>query len=122
MIKEKLIELRIAKGYSQKQIAEKLFMDVSTYSRREKGQIKISNQEWIKLSQILETPLETIFESEEGMTFIYNDNSSGNSGNHFYSIPQFIMDNQRKYIEKLEEENQALKIENERLQSKDGIT
>jgi ribosome-binding protein aMBF1 (putative translation factor) len=49
-----LVEARIKKGYSQKEMAEKLFMDVSNYNRRENGQMTISNQEWEKLSNLLE--------------------------------------------------------------------
>ena len=91
-------------------------MDVSSYSRRENGQIKISNKEWQKISEILEVPLEDIYESEDNMILIFNDNSSGdgNSNSHGYNItnytlPQSILDTQKKYIEKLEEEVQILK-------------
>jgi transcriptional regulator with XRE-family HTH domain len=41
MEQTKLIEVRKLKGFSQQQIAEQLFMDVSCYNRREKGQVKI---------------------------------------------------------------------------------
>ncbi len=34
-------------------------------------------------------------------------NYQGN--NHIYSIPEFLLESQRKYITKLEEENTALK-------------
>ncbi|MCL1943410.1 MAG: helix-turn-helix transcriptional regulator [Candidatus Azobacteroides sp.] len=49
MYKSKLIETRKCLGFSQEKIAEALHMDVSCYSRREKGQIKISSEQWQKL-------------------------------------------------------------------------
>lgn len=111
MEKIKLKETRENKGLSQKQIAEKLFMDVSNYNRREKGQAKISANEWEKLASILEVPVEDIFESEESMIFICKDNATGNyqGNNHIYTIPEFLLESQRKYIQKLEEEVQTLK-------------
>jgi len=117
MIKHKLIETRKKKGFSQEYMSNVLSMDVSCYNRKEKGQIKISNQEWQKLAEVLEIPLEDIYESDEGMIFIFNDNSSGTgngSGNIVtnYTIPQSILDSQKKYIEKLEEDVRCLKEEN----------
>ncbi|HLV45946.1 MAG TPA: helix-turn-helix transcriptional regulator [Flavobacterium sp.] len=48
MEKEKLIKVRKEKGFSQQAMAEKLYMDVSNYNRREKGNAKISYEEWKK--------------------------------------------------------------------------
>lgn len=111
MEKEKLIQARTRKGFTQQQVAEKLCMDVSNYNRREKGQMKISNQEWEKLSRLLEVPVEEIYESDDTMVFICRDNATGNyqGNNHIYSVPEYFLENQRKYIEKLEEENKSLK-------------
>ena len=91
-----------------------LEMDVSSYSRKENGKIKIAYKEWQKLAEILEIPLEEIYESDENITVIFRDNSSGVGnviGNNVinYTIPQSIWESQNKYIEKLEEENQNLK-------------
>lgn len=111
MEKTKLILARSNKGLTQQQIALKLNMDVSNYNRREKGQIKISNNEWEKFSKILEVSIEEIYESEESNFFVFKDNSTGNylGTNNFYTIPEYLLENQRKYIQKLEEENNDLK-------------
>ena len=112
--KHRLIEARKRTGYSQEYISNILGMDISSYSRRENGQIKISNKEWQKLSETLEVPLEEIYESEEGMIMIFNDNSSGTGNGNIvtnYSIPLSLLDSQKKYIEMLEEENRNLKEE-----------
>lgn len=111
MEKTKLSDARKAKSYSQSYMAEKLFMDVSNYSRREKGQAKISLEEWEKLAEILETPIEDIFQSDESHVFIFRDNAIGNynGNNTIYSIPEHFLETQRKYIQKLEEEIAELK-------------
>lgn len=117
MEKTKLIQARTKRGFTQQQLAEALCVDVSNYNRREKGQIKISNSEWEKLSKFLETPVEEIYESEESNFFVFKDNSTGNylGNNHIYSIPEYFLENQKKYIAILEEENQKLKMEIEKL-------
>ena len=111
MEKIKLIEARKSKGLSQQQLAEKLCMDVSNYNRREKGQSKVSSSEWEKLASVLEVPVEDIFESEESIFIICKDQSVGinNGTNNVYTIPEFLLESQRKYIQKLEEENTQLK-------------
>ena len=111
MEKIKLLEMRKAKGFSQNQIAERLCMDVSNYSRRESGQVKINITEWEKLAKILDVPLDEIHESEENQVFICKDNSSVHyqGTNNIYSVPEFLLETQQKYIQKLEEEIAALK-------------
>ncbi len=111
MEKIKLIETRKRKGLSQNQIAEKLHIDVSNYNRREKGNAQISYDEWEKLAQILDTPLEDIYESDEKHFVIFKDNAIGNYNgtNNVYSVPEHLLETQRKYIDKLEKELEELK-------------
>jgi transcriptional regulator with XRE-family HTH domain len=111
MEKKLLIKMREAKGNTQKEIADLMNMDVSNYNRREKGMAKIRNEEWEKLAKILGVPIEEIYESEESQYFIFKDNSIGNylGTNHIYSIPEYFLDIQRKYIAKLEAEIDKLK-------------
>ena len=80
-------------------------VDVSNYNRREKGQAKISAEEWQKLSKILEVPLEDIFEAEESQVFIFNDQSTGNVNSVVnYTIPLSMWKKKKKYIGILEKE------------------
>ena len=115
MEKNRLISKRKDKGLSQTAVAEKLGMDVSNYNRREKGQAKISLKEWEKLAEILEEPIENIYESDETQVFICKDSSTVhylnlNQGtNNIYSVPEYLLETQRKYIEKLENEIRELK-------------
>lgn len=116
MEKTKLINTRNLRGLTQKDVADRLSLDVSTYNRKENGIIKVRQDEWDKLSEILSVPIEDIYESEESHCVVFKDfkgnavsNYSGT--NNIYSIPEFILENQRKYIEKLEEENERLRKE-----------
>lgn len=111
MEKTKLAKARKRKGLTQQQMADKLFVDVSNYNRREKGEIRISGQEWEKLAQILDVPIEDIYENEDASIYIIRDRAMGNfqCTNHIYTIPEHLLEVQRKYIEKLEAENKRLK-------------
>lgn len=111
MEKTKLIETRKRKGLSQQIVAEKLCMDVSNYNRREKGLVRITAPEWEKLAHLMQVPVEDIFETEEPTFIICKDQSVGinNGTNNVYTIPEFLLESQRKYIAKLEEENAQLK-------------
>jgi len=111
MEKIRLIEKRKAKGISQNTIADRLCMDVSNYSRRETGQIKISSREWEKLADVLDTSVEDIYESNENQVFVCKDSSTVHyqGTNHIYSVPEYLLETQRKYIERLENEIYELK-------------
>ncbi|WP_234109424.1 helix-turn-helix transcriptional regulator [Chryseobacterium sp. R2A-55] len=110
MEKTKLIETRKLKGLSQSFLAEKLCVTVSNYNRRERGQTKISRDEWQKLANALEVPLEEIYEPEESQVFIFNDSATGNVNSIInYNVPLSMWETQKKYIEKLEQEIQKLK-------------
>jgi len=106
MEKVKLSSKRKEKGISQSFVAENLCMDVSCYNRREKGQIKITLQEWEKIAKLLDVPTSDIFESDENQVFICKDNSTIHyqGTNNIFSIPEHLLETQRKYIELLEKE------------------
>jgi transcriptional regulator with XRE-family HTH domain len=120
MEKYKLIERRKAKGLSQNLVAEKLCMDVSNYNRRERGTVKISLREWEKLGEILQAPIEDIYESDDNQIFICRDSSTVHyqGTNHIYSVPEYLLETQRKYIERLESEIHELRNDLEKQQSK----
>ena len=113
MKKQKLIQARKQKGITQRELAELLCMGVSNYSRKEKGILSMRNEEWEKLAQHLGIPIEKIYEEEQQQFIICKDQAVGigvnNGTNNVYTIPEFILDSQRKYIQKLEEEIKILK-------------
>jgi transcriptional regulator with XRE-family HTH domain len=53
MQKEKLRVIRKQKGYTQQQVADFIATDVSNYSRKESGDVKIVKDEWDKLARFL---------------------------------------------------------------------
>jgi len=83
-----------AQGITQREIADKLCMDASCYNRREKGQARIAPHEWEKLADILDIPVDEIYEPDDNQFFICKDNASGNyqGTNHIYSIPEYLAD------------------------------
>jgi len=114
MVKNKLISARKERNMTQNDMAERLFISQSQYQRREYGEVRISDDEWIRLAKILNKEVNDIKE-EDSISNIYNyDNHSGNysaSNNYFYNIPEFIMKNQQEYIEMLKDEINRLKEE-----------
>ncbi|MBL0736062.1 helix-turn-helix transcriptional regulator [Flavobacterium sp. GN10] len=114
MIKQKLTNKRTERNFSQEKMAELLGISQSQYNRRENGVTKISKNEWDKMAKILNTTLESIYEPEDGIYIIDNKSSGDNishAQNNFHQLPNHILETMRKYIEKLEDENQVLKDE-----------
>jgi transcriptional regulator with XRE-family HTH domain len=111
MIKQKLIDKRKERNFTQEEFAFKLGIETSNYNRRENGITKISKKEWDKMAKILETTLDEIYEPEDGIYVINGDYAHGNFGNGgtFNGFNEFAFETMKKYIQKLEEENQSLK-------------
>ncbi|GEN69128.1 hypothetical protein CRH01_36960 [Chryseobacterium rhizosphaerae] len=114
MVQEKLRNLRKQKGMSQEKMAKAISTDPSNYSRKERGEVKIHDDEWQKLAEALDVPVEDIKESESKFS-INNDNSTfhDNSGNYnqYFSISNSIVENLQDYISLLKKEIHELKEE-----------
>ncbi|NML71989.1 helix-turn-helix transcriptional regulator [Chryseobacterium sp. RP-3-3] len=118
MQKEKLRVIRKQKGYTQQQIADIIATDVSNYSRKESGDVRIIKDEWDKIARFLDVSVEEIYEDEEAKVVINNDHpifngnaSGGNINQQFNNIPGAIIENLQGYIALLKEENERLKEE-----------
>lgn len=120
MIKNKLIKARKEK-YTQESMAKILHMTQSQYQRREKGEIKISDDEWERMAKALDTTVEDIKEEDIPQSIINNyDNSSGSYFPHInnnYSIPEFILKNMEDYINLLKNQIEELQEEIKTLKS-----
>lgn len=92
MKKAKLRTIRKQKGYSQQQVADVIPTEVSNYSRKENGYIKITKNEWEKIARFFNVPVEEIYE-EDYPVYIPN---------------RISRDNIHAYISQLEKENIAL--------------
>ena len=111
MVKQKLKVAR-EKRFTQDEFAFKLGLETSNYNRRENGQTKISKREWDKMAKELNVKFEEIYEPEDGVYIINNENASGTysgSHNNFANNDDFVFETMKKYISKLEEENTTLK-------------
>lgn len=107
MVQEKLKILRKQRGLSQEKMAKILSTDPSNYSRKERGEIRIHNEEWQKLADALEVSVKDIKNNETKLLFQpFNDHPKRNIT--FSNIPDFFLETQKKYIEKLEKENSDL--------------
>ncbi|MDC8099780.1 helix-turn-helix domain-containing protein [Chryseobacterium rhizosphaerae] len=115
MRKEKLRAIRKLKKYTQQQIADMLATDVSNYSRKENGDVKITEEEWKKIANFLSVPIEDVYEEDEAKepkketNEVYKGaklkkNSYSNADLHIELIKN-LMD----YITLLKEENKRLK-------------
>lgn len=62
---EKIKQRRIEKGLTQKDIAEKLFIDPVNYGRLERGQAKLTIEKLIKILEILDISFDEIFSDGE---------------------------------------------------------
>jgi transcriptional regulator with XRE-family HTH domain len=122
MTMEKLRTLRKQKGYTQQQIADLLATDVSNYSRKESGDVRIFDDEWEKLAKALEVSVEDIKEEKEPNVVQKNENITFNDTSSFHqsgiyncNVPNYLLENQQEYINLLKEQIKALKEENEKL-------
>ncbi|PXW14687.1 helix-turn-helix protein [Chryseobacterium sp. CBTAP 102] len=116
---EKLRTLRKQKGYTQQQIADLLATDVSNYSRKESGDVRIFDDEWEKLAKALEVSVEDIKEEKEPNVVQKNENITFNDTSSFHqsgiyncNVPNYLLENQQEYINLLKEQIETLKAEN----------
>jgi transcriptional regulator with XRE-family HTH domain len=76
-VHEKIRFLRESKDWSQEEMAEKLNMSLSGYSKIERGDTKVSIPKLKKIAGILETDLiELMFLGEKRIYFAGNENSN----------------------------------------------
>lgn len=122
MIQEKLRVIRKQKGLSQEKMAKILSTDTSNYSRKERGETRIHDDEQQKIADALDVPVEEI-KDEKIPGIVHNDNSTlhDQSGSyiHNYNIPNSIIENLQDYISLLKNEVESLKEEIKLLKSQD---
>ena len=112
MIKNKLIKARKDKKFSQQDIAEHLNISQTQYLRKEKGEIGITEQEWERIAKLLSVEVEEIKEEDGKSISQHFENVTGSyigSNNNYCSIPEFLLENQKEYIELLKKEIEILK-------------
>lgn len=120
MKQEKLRNLRKLQGISQEKMAKILFTDPSNYSRKERGEVRIHEDEWKKIAETLCVPISDIKEEEERVTS--TNNSTFKDTSQYQYTQNFncsLIENLQDYIgflkqkiRELNEENQILKSQN----------
>ena len=121
---QKLKEIRTAKNITQNQMAKKIAMEQTTYSRKERGKSPILDDEWERFAKALNVPVEDIkvenvpvTMKNEGCTF----HDSGLIGIQYVNIPQNVFDIIIKYNTKLEQDDQLKNLEIERLREEIAV-
>lgn len=110
---QKLIVITKTKGFMRVQMASKIPMEQTTYSRKERGKSPISMKEWTQIAKTLKVDVEEI-KDENVPIAIKNDNCTFNDnaiGIQYVNIPQEVFEIIIKYNATLEEENKQLKGE-----------
>lgn len=115
MIHEKIRHFRELRRLRDEDMAERLNISQSTYSRLEKGEIKMDVERLGKIAEILEVPVEELL-SPDSVVFHIGHNSGGSNGwyNHqlVQQFPQEIMqpllDRFEAHIKELHEMNRRL--------------
>jgi len=124
-MKNKLRKLRIDKGISQKQIASIIPTDVSNYNRKELGEVKITRQEWEKISLFLEVTVEEIYEPdvEKKLPPKYKNSVQSDIlvGVHYVEIMPSIIENLQDFIHILKKNNEELIRENTKLRDENTL-
>jgi transcriptional regulator with XRE-family HTH domain len=113
-VKTKLIDKRNQLNLLQEDIAEVLDIDQTQYSRRELGKTKIKLEEWKAIAKFMKCDIGEIYESDENVVIINNENANGEysgSVNNF-NQDKMVIDTLNRFIAKIEEENTTLKTEN----------
>jgi transcriptional regulator with XRE-family HTH domain len=101
---------RIRKGFTQKELADAISTDISNYSRKERGCVGISTQEWKKLASVLDVSEEEIYqENEPTLSNTFFDNSSITNQN--VGVPAMVLEHLYDYITLLKEDNARLRKE-----------
>ncbi|MDQ1097522.1 MULTISPECIES: helix-turn-helix domain-containing protein [Chryseobacterium] len=125
MQKEKLRLLRKRKGYTQKDIAEVIATDVSNYSRKESGDVRIIKDEWEKIAKFLNVSVDEIYEEDEPRVIVNNENPVFNDNavsagvmTQFNSISTSVIQNLQDYIDLLKKEIDRLNEEVQELKNK----
>ncbi|MCQ9638587.1 helix-turn-helix transcriptional regulator [Chryseobacterium sp. WG14] len=100
MIKDKLRIIRKQKGYTQQQVADFIATDVSNYSRKESGIVKIFEEEWVKIAKLFEVPVDEIYQTEIKIKDINPSDRSKIDYIHFLESEIFLL---RQKLEALKE-------------------
>ena len=96
-VHEKIRFMREAKDWSQEEMAVKLNMSVSGYSKIERGESRAYIPKLEQIAEVLEVDLTELIAFGERHILI-NENSNNHSGNVIGSSPELIFENQKLHL------------------------
>lgn len=92
MIQIKLISARKTKGYTQEKLAKQIGVEQTTLSRKEKGLSPISDDEWRRISSVLEVPIEDIKEVIDNLIFPDSMIQNQSDDDQYITIPKNVFE------------------------------
>jgi len=113
-MRTRLINLRKEKRFTQRDVAVYLKISPSHYRRKEIGRTRIYDSEWEQIAKLFAVSVEDI--KDNG--FDKDGNQHIDTNNHYCNMPEYILENQQKYIVSLETKINELQAEIEQLKKK----
>lgn len=100
LVVERIKDTRKKKGYSHEFMAHELNISQVAYSKIEKNETKLSVDRLFKISEILETPVESLLDINPNNIYHQNNNDNGTFIGH-QEVQNLYQDNKEK-SEKIE--------------------
>lgn len=116
----KIRKVRELKGIPMKEMAEKLGMAISGYSKIERGEVNINIDKLTEIATVMELTPEELMSFDDKIVFQNSTltNFAFNNGQFHYNFPEKLQQLYEDKIKLLEEKNEMLKAEIDRLKNK----
>lgn len=121
MEKQKLIEKRKERGFSEQELAERVSMTQSTYSRKEKGTAPIFSEEWERIAKALNVDKNEI-EEENTNSVIFSNSNFKTKYNGYYIIANQSEKIIEQFEKRLDEKDKEIAFLRELLKQKNEVS
>jgi len=119
MIHLRIKQLRMEKGLSQNEMAERLNKSQSAYNRLEHGETKIAIEELPKIAEALECKIEDLLASTVINNGQLNNVLAPNTTQNQYNQPELIQNMMERFVGMMQEQNKRfLEMMQEWMESK----
>src|SRR5690606_23400593 len=105
MIHLRIKQLRMEKGLSQNEMAERLNKSQSAYNRLEHGETKIAIEELPKIAEALECKIEDLLASTVINNGQLNNVLAPNTTQNQYNQPELIQNMMERFVGMMQEQN-----------------
>lgn len=104
---EKISQLRNKKGFTYENMADELELTPAAYRKIETGETKLSVERLFRISNILETPVNEILETE---SISQNQNNYNNENVYQQKIDNFFQENKEITAELIKAKDQLIEV------------